>query len=128
MVGHIGKTQRTLDQSLRFALSLPLKDLTVQINTPMPGTPQYEQYREHGTLLTDDLSRYTYFQPVFVPHGLSARQLVAAHRRFYRRFYLRPITLLRHLRSIRRFSDLGKYLRALPLLWQLALSRRDSIR
>ena len=48
MVGHIGETPRTLDASVRFACSLPLDDVTVQINTPMPGTPQYESRRPNA--------------------------------------------------------------------------------
>ncbi len=123
MVGHIGETRETLAESIEFARSLPLKDVTVQINTPMRGTVQYEQCRQHGTLLTQDGAQYTYFQPVFVPKDLTVQELLAGHRRFYRRFYLRPIIFWRHLAQIRRWSDVTKYFRALPLLASLFMGR-----
>jgi radical SAM superfamily enzyme YgiQ (UPF0313 family) len=122
MVGHVGETHRSLADSLDLALKLPLTDLTVQINTPLRGTKQYDQVKgnsKHGRLLTEETTRYSFFEPVFIPKGLSAHDLLNAQRRMYRRFYLRPRTLFRHLLSIRRLSDIAKYIRALPLVFGL---------
>jgi radical SAM superfamily enzyme YgiQ (UPF0313 family) len=116
MVGHPGETPETVEESIRFATSLPLKDITVQINAPLPGTPQYEECQKRGTFVDHDLSRYSFFEPVFLPHGFSAEGLLEAQKRFYRRFYLRPSLMLRHLRGIRSPGDVGKYLRAVPLV------------
>lgn len=114
MVGHIGETMATIEESIRFARSLPLDDVTVQINTPMPGTAQHEICGEHGTLRDRGTESFTFFEPNFVPHGMTADQLVAAHRRFYRAFYLRPRTVRRLVRDFRRPSDVRKYLRTVP--------------
>ena len=125
MIGHPGETRATIEDSIRFALDLPLKDVTVQINTPLRGTPQFEECGRRGTLLSADQSQYSFFRPVFIPAGLTAEDLVAAHRRFYRRFYLRPVVFWRHLKAIRGPSDVAKYLRAVPLVFSLLFSRRD---
>jgi radical SAM superfamily enzyme YgiQ (UPF0313 family) len=125
MIGHLGETRDSIEDSIRFALDLPLKDVTVQINTPLRGTPQFEECSRRGTLLSADQSQYSFFRPVFVPAGLTAEDLVAAHRRFYRRFYLRPIVFWRHLKAIRGPSDVAKYVRAIPLVFSLLFSRRD---
>jgi len=95
---------------------LPLKDVTVQINTPLKGTPLYDRCVAEGEVFQPDTSNYSFFEPVFVPRGMTAEQLLSAHKRFYRRFYLRPGLWWRHLQDVRRPSDITKYFKALPLL------------
>ena len=124
MVGHIHDTPETVEETIRFATSLPLKDVTVQINTPLPGTGQYEEARVHGSLDEGDTSRYSFFEPVYIPAAFSSPdQLVAAQKSFYRRFYLRPEVCWRHLKAIRGVADVTKYARALPLVFTMMLSR-----
>ena len=119
MLGHCPDTRETMEETIQFALSLPSKDVTVQINTPLKGTEQYTLYKKYGDLVSENPDDYSFFQPVFLPRGLTYGDLIRAQRRFYRRFYLRPIIWWRHLRHIRRFSDLRKYFRALKLLLHL---------
>lgn len=126
MIGHFGETLSSIQDSIDFALSLPLKDITIQTNTPLRGTAQYENYEEYGELAIGDQSRYSFFQPVFVPKGLTSEKLLKEHKRFYRSFYLRPIIFWRHLKAIRNLSDIGKYIRALPLVVNLLFSRRHA--
>ncbi len=122
MVGHIGETADSIERTIRFAESLPLSDVTVQINTPMRGTPQYAICQDHGTLLEEGPARASFFEPLFVPEGLTAEQLVAAQKSFYRRFYLRPGVLWRQLRTVRRPSDVAKFVRAAPLAASVMLT------
>lgn len=119
MLGHCPDTRATMEETIQFALSLPSKDVTVQINTPLKGTEQYTLYKKYGDLISENPDDYSFFQPVFLPRGLTYGDLIRAQRRLYRRFYLRPIIWWRHLRHIRRFSDLRKYFRALKLLFHL---------
>lgn len=119
MVGHLFDTPETIQESIEFACQLPLKDVTVQINTPMKGTEQFEKAIEYGTMVARDSVELSFWQPVFVPHGLTEEELLKWRNRFYRSFYCRPSTLYRHLRYLHRPSDLRKYLRALELLWHL---------
>jgi radical SAM superfamily enzyme YgiQ (UPF0313 family) len=44
MIGHPTETEATIADSIAFARSLPLTDITVQINTPLPGAPQFEVF------------------------------------------------------------------------------------
>ncbi len=124
MVGHVHDTPETVEETIRFAMSLPLKDVTVQINTPLPGTGQYDEAKANGSLQEGDTSRYSFFEPVYLPAGFtSPDQLLVAQKSFYRRFYLRPEVCWRHLRAIRGPADVTKYARALPLVLNLMLSR-----
>jgi radical SAM superfamily enzyme YgiQ (UPF0313 family) len=96
ILGHPDETLETLDQSIRFALELPLDDVVVTINTPIPGSQQYAEAERYGTLDATDWSQFNYWRPVFVPHGLTQQILLDKHKEFYRRFYLRPRILWRY--------------------------------
>ena len=89
IVGHPGETQETLQQTIDFALELPLNDLSVTMLTPFPGTELYARAAEFGQF-DDDWSKLNLLNAVFVPHGLSAADLVRAQQELTRRFYLRP--------------------------------------
>lgn len=125
MIGHLGETPETISESIDLAKSVPIKDITVQINTPLKGTRQYEEYPKYGTLMTEDLSRYNFFQPVFVPNGFTSEQLFAELQKFYRSFYLSPAVIWRHIKAIRKFSDIIKYFRAAPLVINLLFRKRQ---
>lgn len=105
MLGHPGETAETIDQTIDFALRLPIDDIVATINTPIPGSPQYAEAELHGALDRTDWSQFNYWRPVFVPAGLTQEYLLEKHREFYRRFYLRPRVLLRYAASM--FSASG---------------------
>ncbi len=119
ILGHPGETLQTIEQSIQFGLDLPLDDVVVTINTPIPGSQQYAEAEQYGSLDETDWSKFNYWCPVFVPHGLSRELLLRKHKDFYRRFYLRPRILWRYGLSFlspsgpRRFWSLC---RSLPFL------------
>jgi len=96
MIGHPGETAATIEETIAFGLQLPLDDIVVTLNTPIPGSGQYASANEFGSLERDDWSRFNMWRPVFVPHGLSADLMLRKQREFYRRFYLRPRVILRY--------------------------------
>lgn len=99
MIGHPGETESTIDETIAYGLTLPLDDIVVTLNTPIPGSPQYAAADLHGRLDRADWSRFNLWRPVFVPHGLSAELMLLKQREFYRRFYLRPRVVSRYVRS-----------------------------
>jgi len=116
MIGHLLDTKENIEETIKFAKSLPLKDITIQINTPLQNTIQYGIYPQYGTLITDDNSKFSYFEPVFIPKGLSKKYLNRIYCKFYRSWYLRPVIFYRHIKHLRGFRDIVKYLRTLGLL------------
>lgn len=101
MVGHHIDTRETIDETIRFALELPLSDAVVTVNTPIPGTESYEKAREYGEYQEDDWTSLNYWSPVFVPHGLTRELLLQKQAEFYRRFYRRPRVVLGQLGKLR---------------------------
>jgi radical SAM superfamily enzyme YgiQ (UPF0313 family) len=112
MVGHHIDTQETIDETIRFALALPLSDVVVTVNTPIPGTESYEKAREYGEYEEGDWASLNYWSPVFVPRGLSRELLLEKQAEFYRRFYRRPHILLGQLAKIRDPRCLGMLARS----------------
>lgn len=122
MIGHLTDTRETIEETIAFACSLPLTDVTVQVNTPLRNTPQYRILRDYGTLVTDDESRYTFWEPVFLPRGMSRKELGFYYAKFYLAFYLRPVVCFRHLKSIRSLSDMVKYAGGIRILFYFFIS------
>lgn len=95
MVGHPRESEETIERTIRFALELELDQISVTVNTPLPGTYQYRHAAKYGTLDARNWSAFTLWKPVFVPHGMNAELLVQKHNEFIHRFYLRPRWLLK---------------------------------
>jgi len=89
ILGLPGETMESLARTIRFAANLPLSDASAFFLTPFPGTRIYAHAEKWGTM-NRDFSRMNELYPVFIPHGLTERDLVNAARRFAARFYLRP--------------------------------------
>lgn len=116
MVGHMPDTKETILETIEFAKSIPLHDVTVQINTLLPQTPQMDIWRREGAkwgrIVNQTDNEKSFWEPTFVPWGLEAGDLIELHRRFYREFYFRPVTLARHLEQVQSWRDVMKYIQA----------------
>ena len=116
MLGHPTETHASLGRTRDFALSLPLTDVVCTIATPIKGTELYElaSSGKYGKFnASADSSMFNYWEPVFVPNGLSEDDLYAAQRDFYKSFYLRPSVFLRQLKKIGNLKIFGRTLKVL---------------
>lgn len=119
MVGHMPDSHESIQETIEFAKSLPLHDVTVQINTLLPATPQMEMWEREGEkwgrLINESTDEKSFWEPTFVPWGLEAEDIVKYHRQFYREFYFRPLTLSKHIDQVRSIRDAYKYAQAASL-------------
>lgn len=119
MVGHMPDTPETILETIEFAKSIPLHDVTVQINTLLPKTPQMEIWEREGEkwgrIINTTTDEKSFWEPTFVPWGMESEDLVNLHRKFYRDFYFRPTVLKRHMREVRSLQDVRKYVQASSL-------------
>ena len=103
MVGHMPDTPETIRETIDFAKSIPLHDVTVQINTLLPKTPQMEVWEREGEkwgrVIHKTTDESSFWEPTFVPWGMEAEDIVRFHRQFYREFYFRPQILRKHLKK-----------------------------
>ncbi|MBI5675810.1 MAG: radical SAM protein [Nitrospirae bacterium] len=104
MIGHHIDTPQTIQETIDFAASLPLTDVTATINTPIPGTESYEKAKEYGTYDESDWTSLNYWTPVFVPRGLTRDFMLQKQAELYRRFYFRFEVIVRQILKIRSFN------------------------
>ncbi|MFH1403242.1 MAG: radical SAM protein [Candidatus Altiarchaeota archaeon] len=109
MINNPSETHESIEETIRFAKSLPLTELSVLMMTPLPNTRLYETYKRYGTFDNTDLTQLNSWQPVFIPEGLTREYLIKRRKEFYREFFLRPKTIFRNLRQIRGWVDVKRY-------------------
>ena len=76
-----------------------LKDFHVTFCTPMPGAELFETSAQYGDF-DCDWRKLGFWDPVFIPKGLTKEDLIAGHRRMFRKFYLRPTVILRYMKKV----------------------------
>ena len=124
MIGHPTETRESIMESVDLALSLPLTDITVQLNTPLPGSAQWKTADQHGHFISPDWTRYSFWEPVYIPSGLTPQELDDLYRLFYRRFYYRPVVAWRHMQMLKSWGDVLRFARAGRVLAGMTLPRR----
>ena len=112
MLGHPIDTLKTIDETIDFAVSLPLDYALFLITTPIPNTELFEKCKSVGKLVHTDLSKFSAWDAVYEPPDVSLQQLKDKHREAYRKFYLRPSYIFRQLKNIRNGDDLWRHINA----------------
>jgi len=90
IIGHPCETLETINKTINFSCKLRLHNAIFTINTPLPGSPQYNEIEKYGKIDKTNWSQFNYWRPVFIPKGLTKKILLQKHRESYRRFYWRP--------------------------------------
>lgn len=131
IIGHPLETLETIERTIDYALSIPLDIIMTSINTPFPGTQQYEEADRYGTLDTSDLTLFSQYNPVFIPHGLTKEILLEKQQEMHIRFFFRPKQLARLFRIYFGRNGVGRLKRARATLklvllrMAMALSRKE---
>jgi anaerobic magnesium-protoporphyrin IX monomethyl ester cyclase len=91
--GLSGETRQTMDETIRFAKSLPLSTAKFDICIPYPGTRYYQELMQAGAILDRDWSAYVVHQidkPLYRHENLDWPTIGQYYARAYREYYLRP--------------------------------------
>ncbi len=96
MIGCPGESLETIDKTTRFLTQSGLKDFHVTFCTPMPGAELFKTAEHYGEF-DRNWKKLGFWEPVFIPEGLTKQQLIESHRRMYRKFYLRPSIIARYM-------------------------------
>jgi anaerobic magnesium-protoporphyrin IX monomethyl ester cyclase len=109
ILGHPTETKETIEDTIRFAQSLGTHFPAFSLMTPFPGTELWDIAGDYGTFDKNDLRKLKPATNVsFVPDGLTADFLQRKQKEAYRRLYLDPRMIWRHLVSIRGWEDIKK--------------------
>ncbi len=112
VIGLPWETEKTAEETIRFAIELDSNFVSFYTANPLPGT-KYFAYAMMNKLITNEID-YTnsYYEPVARAHDLSKKRIMELHKSAIKRFYLRPKFILKTLFSLRNFTEIKNYLKA----------------
>jgi radical SAM superfamily enzyme YgiQ (UPF0313 family) len=104
MMGLPGETEESVKKSIRYIMSLPVDEINVSKFVPFPGSQLYERAAEYGTF-DEDWAKMDCMHFQFVPKGITKEELELFFRLFYKKYFLRPRTLLNYVAMLWRSPD-----------------------
>ena len=112
MLGFPGETLAEMEETIRFALRLPLARASFANFQPFPGCEEFATLRERGEIPVD----WESFEPTlqsttYAPAGTTAQALRTLRKRALWRFYGRPRVAWGMVRGIRSLDHAGWVLR-----------------
>ena len=115
MIGLPTETEAEAYQTIDLAIEIDADYAQWQKTTPFPGTELYQIAQNHGKILTADWTKFTVWnEVVYVTNGRTKEDILKVEKAAFRRFYLRPGYIIRHLRTFFRlpFKNLLNLCRA----------------
>jgi radical SAM superfamily enzyme YgiQ (UPF0313 family) len=112
MLGNPGETQAGMQKTIDYSKNADIQLAVFNITTPYPGTAMYNEFLQNNSLLHQNWDLYNLGEPVLKLDTVSDRIVKKYYYKSYRDFYLRPIFIFRHIRSIRTLSELLMHVKA----------------
>lgn len=126
MFGNLGETAQDMQETIRFALSLPSDYVEFSITMPYPGTQLYQTALTEG-IIDSDYWREFAQAPVpdfvlsqLIENNCNKDELIKIQQIAMRKFYLRPRYICQQLKKISSFSELSKKAR---MAWGIFFNR-----
>jgi anaerobic magnesium-protoporphyrin IX monomethyl ester cyclase len=100
ITGNVGETKETLKETRDFVMNNKFDDISLHYLCPFPGSIVYEVADQYGTF-DKDWTKMNFYNAVFVPKGLTEKDLIRHTKLTYLRFYIRLKTIYNYLKRIR---------------------------
>lgn len=117
LFGTPGETLADMEESIRFALALPLDSCSFGIVIPFPGTDLRKEVLEKGYLVHNDFEYYNpnmdNFRPPIRTPEWSPEDLLAMQKKGNRKFFLRPGQIIKLLPTMINPVNLKRYVQTL---------------
>lgn len=109
IIGSPGETERSINMTIDFSCDLGIEFAKYTSFVPYPGTPIYYEFLKKGILKEPEcyeFERYTSYPTddnptIYVTEKLTQDDLMRLQKKAFRKFYLRPQMIYRHLFEIR---------------------------
>lgn len=75
MIGNIGETPQTVNDTIRFAFSLPTDRAWFSFAMPFPGTQFYEMANKYGKIIEPDFSKWNQATLVYLPKDINQKDM-----------------------------------------------------
>ncbi len=109
VIGLPWETEKTVEETIKFAIELDSNFISFYTATPLPGT-RYFAYAMMNKLIEGQLNfENAYYVPAVRSHELSKERIFELHKQAVKRFYLRPKFILKTLFGLRSFTEFKNY-------------------
>ena len=116
IMGLPGENSQTILNTIEFAKSLGTLYAQFNIIVPYPGTEVYKYAEKNGLVRNRNWSNYLSLAAFdelelpFITPDLTKKDLIYLQKKAYNNFYLRPATVMRHLKKLIINMEFKKYL------------------
>lgn len=109
VIGLPWETEETVEETIKFAIELNSDFISFYTATPLPGSRFYDYAFEHNLFDKETSFENAYYYPAVNTHNLSRERVFELHKSAIKRFYLRPLYILKMLSRIRSFAEIKNY-------------------
>lgn len=109
VIGLPWETEETVEETIKFAIELNSDFISFYTATPLPGSRFYDYALEHNLFDKETSFENAYYYPAVNTHNLSRERVFELHKSAIKRFYLRPLYILKMLSRIRSFAEIKNY-------------------
>lgn len=109
VIGLPWETEETVEETIKFAIELNSDFISFYTATPLPGSRFYDYALEHNLFDKETSFENAYYYPAVNTHNLSRERVFELHKFAIKRFYLRPLYILKMLSRIRSFAEIKNY-------------------
>jgi len=109
MLGLSGETRESMENTIKFAKSLPLDMAKFNITIPYPGTPYYYELKRKGLILSENYEDYIVHQtekPIFKHENLDWDEIKEYYYKAFREYYLNVNYIFRRFKRSLFMGDL----------------------
>lgn len=112
VIGLPWETEKTVEETIKFAIELDSNFISFYTAVPLPGT-RFFAYALLNKLIDENLDySNAYYVPSIRSHELSKERIFELHKQAVKRFYLRPRFILKTIFSLRSFTEFKNYFKA----------------
>lgn len=112
VIGLPWENEETVEDTIKFAIELDSDFISFYTATPLPGSRYYEYAKENNLFDKETSFENAYFYPAVNTHHLTRDRIFELHKSAIKRFYLRPLYILKMLSRIRSLAEVKSYFTA----------------
>ncbi len=121
IIGLPGDNKKTIKETIKFGRSLNLTSAGIFFYAPYPGNFMRKyKLEDYGEVLAKSWDDYiTFEKPVFIPKGMTEKELIKLFKRAYLEMHLNFKSISNILKRVRNITILGSYIKA--FFWSVGL-------
>ena len=109
VIGLPWETEKTVEETIKFAIELDSNFISFYTATPLPGT-RFFAYAMMNKLVDGQMNfDSAYYVPTVRTHELSKERVFELHKQAVKRYYLRPKFILKTLLGLRSITEFKNY-------------------